>query len=248
VCVGLALRTDYSADVIGRVEPGWAIGMKAFLSSMKYSRSTRPSAPIRTKGRQQVSYDVVVPTKPSADREHWNLRYRHRSWPQEPSPWLVHNASLLPEPGRALDVAGGTGRNALWLAHEGWEVTIADVSDVALAEASRRATEEQVKITTLHTDLATDRFPGGPWNLIALFHYLDRNLFPSIMHELAPGGVLIGSLATITNLERNARPPLAYLLEVDEFPELIHDLELVAYAEGWQNDHHDARFVARRLR
>ena len=196
-------------------------------------------------------YDDAMPTEPSAnvaDRDHWNHRYRDRPWPVDPSPWLVANEELLPETGRALDIAGGTGRNALWLAQRGWTVTIADVSDVALAQARKRADEEQLKITTFHTDLASDPFPDGPWNLIALFHYLDRNLFPSIMHALAPGGVLIGSLATITNLERNARPPFPYLLEASELPDLIRGLELVAYAEAWQDDHHDARFVTRRPR
>lgn len=182
----------------------------------------------------------------NSDRSHWNLRYTERPWPHEPSRWLVECAGLLPPPGRALDVAGGTGRNGLWLARHGWSVTIVDVSDVALAQALERADEEHLTVATLSADLSVDPFPAGPWNLIALFHYLDRGLFPVIMGSLAPGGVLIGALATITNLERNERPPAGYLLEDGELPELLQGLELVAYAEGWQDDHHDARFLARR--
>ena len=187
-------------------------------------------------------------TDPSADREHWNLRYRERPWPDGPSSWLVDNAPLLPEPGRALDIAGGTGRNALWLAHKGWEVTIVDVSDVGLAQAGNRADDAGVSIRTILLDLTTESLPKGPWDLVALFHYLDRDLLARTVSTLRPGGLLIGSLATVTNLERNPRPPRPYLLEDRELPGLLNGLELVRYEEGWQDDHHDARFVAVRPR
>lgn len=214
---------------------------------MKYSRSTDDFAPIREEyGSDPASTMGDVANDENSDRSHWNLRYTERPWPHEPSRWLVESAGLLPPPGSALDVAGGTGRNGLWLARRGWAVTIADVSNVALTQALERADREHLEIDTLLTDLSMDPFPAGPWNLIAFFHYLDRGLFPIITEALAPGGVLIGSLATFTNLERNARPPAAYLLEDGELPDLIEDLELVSYAEGWQDDHHDARFVARR--
>lgn len=187
-------------------------------------------------------------TNPGRDRDHWNTRYGEQSWPVEPSPWLVANEALLPSVGAALDVAGGTGRNAIWLAQRGWTVTIADVSDVALAKASVRAGDDGLQVNTLLVDLTVDPLPDGPWNLIALFHYLDRDVFAAIARALAPGGILIGSLATIRNLERNPRPPLPYLLETGELPDLIRGIELVAYDEGWKDDHHDARFVARRPR
>ena len=180
------------------------------------------------------------------DRNHWNQRYAERPWPDEPSPWLVANAELLPEPGSALDVAGGTGRNAVWLASQGWDVTIADVSDVALAMATDRAETLDVPLRMHLTDLNSDPFPEGPWDLVMLFHYLDRALLPDLTASLRSGGMLIGALATVSNLERNPRPPLAYVLEDGELPALMGGLELVRYQEGWQDDHHDARFVARK--
>ncbi|MFV1962928.1 MAG: class I SAM-dependent methyltransferase, partial [Acidimicrobiia bacterium] len=106
----------------------------------------------------------------NSDRDHWNQRYIDRPWPDEPSPWLTANAELLPEPGIALDVAGGTGRNAVWLASQGWNVTIADVSDVALAMATDRAEALHVALRTHLTDLSSDPLPEGPWDLIVLFH------------------------------------------------------------------------------
>lgn len=178
-----------------------------------------------------------------ADRSYWNGRYSDGSWPVEASPWLTTNLDILPPPGTALDIAGGTGRNALWLAKRGWDVTIVDVSDVALSLATARATQLDVPVATVLSDLSTEPLPDGPWNLIVLFHYLDRDLFPRIESSLEPGGVFAGSLATVTNLERNERPPLPYLLGNGELPSLIRDLELVRYEEGWLDDRHDARFV-----
>ncbi|HEX9052362.1 MAG TPA: methyltransferase domain-containing protein, partial [Anaeromyxobacter sp.] len=73
------------------------------------------------------------------DRERWNARYAEEAETPAPSPFLLSLDDVLPRRGRALDVAGGSGRNALWLARRGLDVTLADVSDVALARAARAA-------------------------------------------------------------------------------------------------------------
>ena len=181
-----------------------------------------------------------------SDRDYWNQRYIERPWPEEPSPWLVANADLLPKGGHALDAAGGTGRNAVWLARRGWDVTIVDVSDVALSFATERAEAIHVELHTSLRDLRDDPLPDGPWDLVLLFHYLDRELFPALASALEPGGLLIGALATVANLERNERPALPDLIEEAELPALIGDFEIVRYEEGWHDDRHNARFVAQR--
>jgi SAM-dependent methyltransferase len=180
------------------------------------------------------------------DRRHWNDRYSHDPWAKDPSRWLVDNSRLLPPPGTAIDIAGGTGRNALWLAQRGWKVTLVDVSDVALNLATDRARKVDVSLVTGLIDLSTDPLPAGPWNLVLLFHYLDRDLFSQIESALEPGGMLIGSLATVTNLERNDRPPRQYLLGNGELPSLLSEFEMLDYNEVWNDDRHDARFVAQR--
>lgn len=184
----------------------------------------------------------------SSLRDYWNQQYVERPWPKEPSPWLVANADLVPKPGHALDVAGGTGRNAVWLAQRGWDVTMADVSDLALSLATERAEAVHVELHASLLDLREEPLPDGRWDLILLFHYLDRELFPALASVLEPGGLLIGALATVANLERNERPPLPYLIEETELPALIGDFEIVRYEEGWQHDRHNARFVAQKRR
>ena len=67
------------------------------------------------------------------DRHAWDERYREKEllWTAEPNRFVVEVASGLP-PGTALDLAGGEGRNAVWLAEQGWRVTVLDWSKVAL--------------------------------------------------------------------------------------------------------------------
>ncbi len=79
---------------------------------------------------------------PEADRQRWNQRYRQEGpMDHQPHPFLVEMFPRLGPPGRALDVAGGAGRHALWLAQRGWQVTLVDISDVALRMAEQAAEE-----------------------------------------------------------------------------------------------------------
>lgn len=181
-----------------------------------------------------------------SDRLHWNERYVGREVPVLNTPYLDEIAELLPTAGRALDVAGGSGRNAIWLARTGLDVTVLDVSDAGLAVARQRAASAGVAVELLMHDL-DDGLPNGSWELISVFHYLNRPLFSSMADALEPGGVLVGVLATIRNLERWERPSLPYLLQEGELPTLVPTLELLHYRESWDDQgRHEARFVAKR--
>ena len=87
-------------------------------------------------------------------REDWDRRYSGREliWTAEPNRFLVAETSDLP-PGRALDVACGEGRNAIWLAERGWRVTGVDFSEVALAKAARLAASRGVEGEWIPADL-----------------------------------------------------------------------------------------------
>ena len=80
-------------------------------------------------------------------REDWNRHYAHAHSLRglAPNRFLVAEAAGL-APGRALDLACGEGRNAIWLASVGWDVTAVDYSDVAIAKARARAAEEGVEV------------------------------------------------------------------------------------------------------
>ena len=100
---------------------------------------------------------------------------------------------------------------------------------------------------TLLVDLEAEPFPAGPWDLIVSFHFLWRPLFEFFATALAPGGILVYSQPTHSNLSRHEKPAARYLLEDCELPALIRDLEIVRYDEGWLAEgRHDALLVARR--
>jgi SAM-dependent methyltransferase len=181
------------------------------------------------------------------DRERWNERYREPAPPAAPSPFLLAVEPLLPRCGRALDVAGGSGRHALWLARRGLEVTLADVSDVALARAAEEARREGLPLATVQVDLEAAPLPAGPWELVVCTYFLHRPLFAAVEAALAPGGLLVVAHATRTNLERHARPGPSHVLEDGELPGLLGALEVLRYEEGWLDaGRHEARGVARK--
>src|SRR5215216_2618503 len=98
------------------------------------------------------------------DRDKWNAKYADRSFaPTEPSAVLMGLVKYLPTRGRAIDIAGGAGRNAIWLAQRGLETTLADISAVGLKLAHDRAAAAGVKINTLEIDLEQQQLPAGPF-------------------------------------------------------------------------------------
>lgn len=180
------------------------------------------------------------------ERDKWNARYASGDVNTEPSGFLIDMLKFLPRKGRALDVAGGAGRNAIVVARRGLDTTVVDISELALERATAEGHTAGVELITVQADLETDPFPPGPWTVILVFHYLNRLLFTSIAEELAPGGVLVACIATARNRERNERPPPPHLLDEGELPGLIGDLGVIHYEESWREDRHEARLVARR--
>ena len=182
-----------------------------------------------------------------ADRKRWNERYRALgTTTSEPSPLITSLADVLPKTGRALDIAGGTGRHAIWLAERGLDVTLLDVSERALDIAKTNAREAGIALRTQQMDLDAD-FPHGPWDLILCFHYLQRSLFKIIPSHLASKGLFVFVQPTKSNLERHPKPSARYLLEDGELRGLIHELDVVVLEEGWTPEQrHEARLVAQR--
>lgn len=183
-----------------------------------------------------------------SDRARWNEKYERGSHlGSSPSRVLVELERFLPASGRAIDVAGGTGRHAIWLAQRGLDVTLADVSDVGLGIAADRARQANCPLTTLQIDLQQQPFPSGPWDVILSHHYLWRPLFADFTASLAARGTLIVVQPTRTNLQRHEKPPAPFLLDEGELPTLVTGLRIVHYAEDWLADgQHAAVIVARR--
>jgi 2-polyprenyl-3-methyl-5-hydroxy-6-metoxy-1,4-benzoquinol methylase len=104
------------------------------------------------------------------DREDWDTRYAGDEllWRAEPNRFLVEATSDL-RPGSALDVACGEGRNAVWLAEQGWRATGVDFSKVALGKARRLAALRGVDVDWVEADVRTWS-PSGSFDLVVLLY------------------------------------------------------------------------------
>ena len=130
------------------------------------------------------------------EREDWNRKHGEAGplFGVEPNRFLVAEVSGLP-PGRALDVACGAGRNAVWLAERGWAVTGVDFSDAALANARRLAAERVVQVEWVDGDLR-DWQPPAEYDLVAVLSLHvpadeRRAVLSRAAAALAPGGTLL---------------------------------------------------------
>jgi tellurite methyltransferase len=163
-----------------------------------------------------------------AARETWDARYRERGTATgPPSDWLVANQALL-RGTRALDLACGTGRNAVFLAGRGFAVDALDISEVAIA-----ALRGVAGVRAWTVDLEGAQLPTGRYDVVVLINYLQRDLFAGAAAALAPGGVLIGETVTRAHVEQLERAfDRRFLLEPGELREAFPALEVLRYEEG----------------
>jgi SAM-dependent methyltransferase len=123
----------------------------------------------------------------------WDERYRRGEYPTDPapSPVLRHYVDAFP-PGRALDVATGTGRNALFLADAGYTVDAIDRSRVGLRQARRRAAERGLdgRVNWIQANVSTVEFPVERYAAVTISFYRAVDRFPDIKEALVPGGYL----------------------------------------------------------
>ena len=153
--------------------------------------------------------------------------------PEEPSALLVENRALLPAGGRALDIAMGSGRNALYLASLGFRVTGVDVSRVAVQLCRKKAERLGLAVETIVANLENYRVPVDTYDLIINFHYLQRSLAGPIVQALKRGGVLVFESFTIDQLQCGYGPKdPGFLLQPGELREMFAGLETLLYYEG----------------
>jgi tellurite methyltransferase len=186
-----------------------------------------------------------------SDRERWNRKYAQGEGPAHHAPkdFLTEHAGLLTG-GRALDVACGFGGNALYLAARGYDVDAVDVSEFALrqaqAEARRRGLQDQVRL--VQADLDRWWVPPIRYNLILVFYYLNRDLWPRLSGGLRPGGLLFQAHRNRRFLRQRPGFCTDYLLEVGELRQRAEEggLEVLYYVEGTPERDYDVRLIGRR--
>ncbi|HEU4760597.1 MAG TPA: class I SAM-dependent methyltransferase [Dehalococcoidia bacterium] len=165
---------------------------------------------------------------------HWDERYRREEAEPErgPAVWLVRNVGLLPASGRALDVAMGTGRNALYLASRGYEVTGIDISLVAVTRCRAEAQRRGLRLDAVCADVESYEPERAAYDIVLDFYYLERALCPRLVEALRPGGVLLFETFTLAQRRFGWGPQQeAFLLRPGELRRLFPELAVLAYRE-----------------
>lgn len=189
---------------------------------------------------------------PHPEQVRWDGYYGREGYflGKEPAPFLKENVDLLPK-GRALDLAAGEGRNAVFLASHGFDVDAVDISPVGLRKAEALARERGVEIRTIVADLERWDLGVERYDVVANFYYLQRDLTPKIKRALKPGGIVIYETYTMDHLGiRGARGPSSpeHCLELGELRRMFDDFEVLWWSESRDRTRAVASLIARKPR
>lgn len=197
-----------------------------------------------------------------ADREKWNLRYREGAYATRKHPsvilrdWLTRVTPESEKP-HAIDLACGTGRNALFLARRGWRVTAVDISEVALERLAATAADEDLEITCRRVDLeagterlgdligeaACDLGCDLAYDLAIIIRYANLPLVTSVGSLLRAGGHLIAEAHLVTEKPVAGPGSTRFRLAPGELREAASGLDIIFGEEGIVEDP-DGRQVA----
>jgi SAM-dependent methyltransferase len=147
------------------------------------------------------------------DRHQWDAAYSGPElvWGAGPNRFVVEETSEL-RPGRAIDLATGEGRNAIWLASRGWKVTGVDFSETGLARAAALAAERGVTADWVRADLAEYEAEPGAFDLVLIAYLqLERSKLDPVLamaaRAVAPGGTVLVIGHDVGNLDGGVGGP-----------------------------------------
>ncbi len=178
----------------------------------------------------------------------WNARYRAEPdlWTKEPNALLAQFAGEL-EPGRALDVGAGDGRNAIWLAAQGWDVTAVDLSAVALERAAERAAARGTQLACVVADWHEHDFGEAAFELVVVSFMHpqpeDREqLFERAARALAPGGHVFTVGVVLADHGRRGPPDAERLYTPERLRQALRGVELLRCGEhAYEQEHSSGR-------
>ena len=181
---------------------------------------------------------------PIDEKTSWNKKYSEGSHHSlDPDPLLVSAYGeflATRSPGTALDVAGGVGRHSIWLAQRDWRVKLLDISEIGVELAKKNAvaalapTGRETLVTTEVVDLNSGQGLGRQqYDLVLVFYYLQRELFPALISALRPDGIFIYKTYTTEQKRFSGTGPThpMFLLEPNELPRAFSALRVLHYQE-----------------
>ena len=170
-------------------------------------------------------------------RSQWDTKYEH-GLPslEKPDPFYLSVfdqfvAGLFPNGGTALDLAGGIGRHALWLAERNWQVTVVDISEVAIRKLDQKARQLDLTLDLFALDAREYQFKPTAFDLIVMFYHFDRAICPSVLSTLKPGGLLICKSSLIWDSHEGSDPLSTRPLTRNEILSMFPSLQVMSYQE-----------------
>lgn len=155
---------------------------------------------------------------------------------QEPAKLLIEHINLFPSGGKVLDVAMGRGRNAIYLARNGFQVTGLEIDTEAIQACEDLVRKENLPVEIRQVDLedlASYEIESSYYDGIICFFYLQRNLIPRLKEALKPGGVIIYETFLIDNHIKFGHPRhKEYCFNHNELLHLFIDYRILFYREG----------------
>ena len=150
----------------------------------------------------------------------------------EPAQFLVENVNLLPK-GQVLDVAMGSGANAVYLARMGFEVEGVDISAEAVNTALELARKSGVNLKARLADLESNyRIRKSSYDVIICFKYLQRSLIQQMKDGLRTGGMVVYETFIVDQARFGKPKNPDHLLKHNELLDLFRDFRCLRYREG----------------
>ncbi len=182
-----------------------------------------------------------------ADRIKWNNRHGERTGHHPPDTYLIEWHHRL-KPGRVLDIAGGRGRNAIYLADKGFEVLTADIAEVGLAVVAASAKQMNLPISTLQLDLddPQDLRYKGPFDNVMIINFKpEKALLSMIPDLLVTGGFLLWCSFNDLQIEAFGFAPEKALFP-NEFSKAFDNLDVIDYSRFEDDSGHRDGYIFRK--
>jgi SAM-dependent methyltransferase len=167
----------------------------------------------------------------TVDATEWDERYAKAEleWGAKPNRFLAPEVADL-RPGRALDIAAGEGRNALWLAEQGWTVTAVDFSSVAIEKGQRLGAERGIDVEWVVADVVTFDPGLDQFDLVIVFYL--HLVAPAMRKVLAKAGESLRKNGTLLIVGHDRTNPTEGVGGPQD-PTILHDAdELESDLEG----------------
>lgn len=187
-----------------------------------------------TKNLEQNTYEAVTGESADEDKSFWDTFYKQKenAFGKDAAGFLKENLSKIPK-GKAFVPAMGEGRNALYLAKHGFEVTGNDISEIAVDKTMVLAKKLNLSIKSSVVDLKQYRFVENQFDFIFLSLFYDKSLMPGFKKTLKKGGYIMLYEEVYDGDPKKA--PSLFFVRHNELNEVLKDFKMISYKE--YNDH-----------